>query len=423
MRSSRVLVVVVVFLCLATAVWASGSKQSAGSGKAVTIHFWYLWAGHEAKILQKVVGEFNSSQSKVIVKGLSVPNQEKQVAAMSSGNGAFDVTDTFNTDVASYASKGVIASLEPFIEKSHYSTKAFIPAALASCMYRGKIYALPNGVFTDLLLYNKTLFANAGISHPPKTTSQLLGDMQKLTVEKGGRITQLGLYPYPLVTMAYLFGGRWINSQHKPTPTNPGILAAYRFYVNNVVKKYGANQIQKFESGFGQYASPQNPFYVGKVAMTIDGSWQADFTKLYAPNLKWGAVPLPYETGKPELVGTNYLTSSDFFIPTDSRHKQAAWEFLKYLESPKAMYQFTHGITNLPARESLIYSSKYKDIGVQPWIDSLKSHNLHVMPNVPWMAQYLNDIGSENSNVMLLKETPLQALQKVANEAKQYAAS
>lgn len=420
MRVARTIGIIVVFCALSSAVWAGGSKEASSSGP-VTIHFWYLWAGQEAKDLQQVVSAFNSSQKKVIVKGLSVPDQQKQVAAMSAGSGAFDVTDTFNTDVAAYASKGVLASLDPYIKQSNYDLKDYVPAALATCQYQGKTYALPNGVFTVLLLYNKTLFSQAGIAGPPKTTQELLADMQKLTVVKNGQITQLGLYPYNYITMGYVFGGSWTNSQGQPTPTNPGIVAAYNFYIDNVVKKYGANQIQKFESGFGQYASPQNPFYVGKVAMTIDGSWQADFTKLYAPKLKWGAVALPYPDGKPELADTNYVTTSDFFIPTDSKHKQAAWEFLKFLESPDSMFQFTHAITNLPARESLIHSTKYEDIGVQPWIESLKSKNLNIMPSVPWIAQYLNDIGTENSNISLLKETPLQGLQKIATEAKQYA--
>lgn len=411
--------VLAIVLVISLMAGCGAKSTSSSSSNPVTINFWYLWSGPEAKALESVISDFNKSQNKIIVKGLSVPDQQKQIAAMSSGSGAFDISDTFNSDVASYASKGVIAPLDDFMKQSKYDTSDFVPATLKSVNYNGHTYALPNGVFTQQLLYNKDMFAKAGLT-PPKTTDELLADMEKLTIVDNGTLKQLGLDTYDFTTMAYVFGGNWIDSNGNPTPTDPGVLKAYHFFIDNVVKKYGSDQIQKFESGLGQYASPQNPFYVGKVAMTIDGEWQAQFIKEYAPNLKWGAVSLPYPADQPQNANTYNLSSSDFFIPSNSKHKQEAWEFLQYLESPKAMEKFTHAIANLPARKSLIESNQYADLGIQPWIDSLKSNNLHLMPNEPWMAQYTNDITTETNNIKLLKETPEQGMQKVADEAKKY---
>ena len=420
-HAGKMIFVVLLIVSLLSACSSSSSSVSKSSSQPVTINFWYLWSGPEAKALESVISDFNKSQNKIIVKGLSVPDQQKQIAAMSSGSGAFDISDTFNSDVASYAAKGVIAPLDQFMKQSNYDTSDFVPSALNASKYNNQTYALPTGVHTQLLLYNKDMFKKAGIANPPATTDELLQDIQKLTVEKNGSLQQLGLDTYDFTTMAYVFGGHWIDSNGKPTPTDPGVLKSYHFFIDNVVKKYGANEIQKFESGLGQYASPQNPFYAGKVAMTIDGEWQAQFIKEYAPNLQWGAVPLPYPPGQSQLANTTQIASGDFFIPSNSKHKQEAWEFLSYLESPKEMEKFTHAIANLPARKSLINSTDYKDLGIQPWIDSLKSNNLHVMPSEPWMAQYTNDLATETSNIKLLKETPEQGMKNVAQKAASYA--
>jgi multiple sugar transport system substrate-binding protein len=338
---------------------------------------------------------------------------------MSSGSG-FDISDAFNDNVASWAAKGVIAPLDQFIKADNYSTSDFVPSALQTGQYNSHTYALPIAMHDTMLLYNKTLFKQAGITNPPQTTDQLLTDMQKLTVVKNGQMKQLGLSSYDYTTMSWVFGGHLINAQNQPTPTDPGVIAAYNFYVDNVIKKYGVNEIQKFTSGFGQYQSPQNPFYVGKVAMTMDGEWQPQFIKEYAPNLKWGAVPLPYPTGHPELANTSQVTSSVFFIPENSKHKQQAWEFLKYLESPQVMTKFDTALQNIPARTSLLDSPKFTNLGMKPWLEEAKSKNLHILPEVPWLDQYTQDLATETSNITLLKESTEQGMKKVKQDSTQY---
>lgn len=419
MRTARL---TTLWAVIAAGVVALGGCSSGTSTTAtVTINFPYLWGGPEAQALESVISDFNASQKGIIVKGVSSPDFQKQLAEMSGANG-FDVSDNFGSTVGSWASKGILEPLDSYMKADGYNTSDFVPTALQSNQYQGKTYAMPIAVHTLLLMYNKKLFADAGIAGPPTTMSDLQTDITKLTkVDSSGNITQFGLRSPDYTTLAYAFGGAWYDSQGNPTPSDPGNLAALHFWVDNVVKKYGADKIKKFESGYGEYASAQNPFYTAKVAMTLDGEWQPVFIKQYASNLDWGVVAIPYPDGKSNLAGATQLTSSMFFIPKNAPHKQQAWTFLKYLVGPTAMTKFTRALGNLPARTSILGSPLYNDLPqFSVWLNSLKSPNLKIFASLPTTAQYQKDLSDEFQLIANLQDTPEAGMAKVKAKAASY---
>jgi multiple sugar transport system substrate-binding protein len=419
MRTARL---TTLWAVIAAGVVALGGCSSGTTTTAtVTINFPYLWGGPEAQALEKVVSDFNASQSGVVVKGVSSPDFQKQLAEMSGANG-FDVSDNFGSTVGSWASKGILEPLDSYMKADGYSTSDFVPTALQSNQYQGKTYAMPIAVHTLLLMYNKKLFSDAGIAGPPTTMSDLQTDITKLTkVDSSGNITQFGMRSPDYTTLAYAFGGKWYDASGSPTPTDAGNLAALHFWVDNVVKKYGADKIKKFESGYGEYASAQNPFYTGKVAMTLDGEWQPVFVKQYAPTLDWGVAAIPYPDGQQNLAGATQLTSSMFFIPKNAPHKQQAWTFLKYLVAPAGMTQFTRALGNLPARSSILGSPLYNDLPqFSVWLNSLKSPNLRIFASLPTTAQYQKDLSDEFQLIANLQDTPEAGMAKVKAKAASY---
>jgi multiple sugar transport system substrate-binding protein len=397
------------------------SATPAASVEPVTIDFPYLWGGPEGEALEAIITKFNESQGGIIVKGASSPDFQKQLTDMSAPDG-FDISDNFGSTVGSWASTGILEPLVDYIAADGYDLADFVPAALADNQFEGKTYALPIAVHTQLLLYNKKLFAEAGIAKPPTTTGELQDAIVKLTkVDGSGDITQLGMRAPDYINLAYVFGGDWFDAAGTPTPDNAGNLAALHFWVDNVVTKYGTDKLQKFESGYGEYASAQNPFFAGQVAMVIDGEWQPTFIKQYAPDLDWGVVPVPYPDGKTELAGAGQLTSSMFFIPKNASHKQEAWTFLQYLVSPEAMTEFSRALANLPARTSLLGDPAYADIPqFSAWLDSLKSPNLKTLASLPVTAEYTRDLTDAFGLVNTLKQTPEEAMAAVKAKAANY---
>jgi multiple sugar transport system substrate-binding protein len=409
---------------------AAGCATAPGGGSGsghTTVTFDYLWTGTEAQSLQQIIKQFNNSQKRITVVGVSNPDAQKQLASMSSSTGTFDISDNFGNNVGSWAAKGILTPLDSYMSAAGMSTADFIPAAMNQVRYKGQTYSLPIAVHDFELLYNKTEFAAAGIAAPPTTTEELATDIGKLTkVNSSGQITQLGLgnpdTGTTLTTLGYVFGGTWDGSNNAtPSPQDPGDLAALDFYTKYITDKYGAGNVAKFTAGWGQYMSPQDPFYTGKVAMIIDGEWQPVNIKQVAPHLDYGVADIPYPAADPRLKGTTQLTASTLFIPANAPHKQAAFTFLKYLTSPAVMLRFSLALGNLPARTSLLDNPKFDSIpNFSVWLQALKSPNVHALASQPYSAQYATDLATAFGNVLLGSTTPAKAMAGVASQAKAY---
>ena len=395
--------------------------QAVAAQDTTKVEFPYLWAGPEGEAMQAIVDSFNESQDQVEVNGFSAPDAQRQLAQMTSSKG-FDVSDNFDSNIATWASKGALEPLDTFIERDAWDTSDLVPAAMEKMTFDGSTYSLPLAVHTTLLMVNDTILGDAGIT-APTTHSELAAAIEALTIVDGDTITQLGLGQPDFITFAYTFGGQWINSDLQPTANDPGNIAALQFWVDNVLNTYGVDNVKRFQSGFGEYASAQAPFYTGKLAMTIDGEWQARFIQQYAPDLVWSAGNIPVADDQPDLAGTTGLSASTFFIPANAQEKDGAWEFLKFLFAPEQMRDFTIALANLPARTSLLEDEAYAEIpGFSYWLDSLKSPNLKSMPNVTWGQEYGTEITSAVDAVMNLDKSPEDALNELQSKAEELAA-
>ena len=380
------------------------------------ITFSYLWGGAEGAALEQIITDFNASQDKIVVKGVSSPDMTKQLASMSSAKGAFDISDNFASNIASWSNQGILLPLNEF----NIDTSDFPESAMQQLIVDGQIYSLPIATHNFQLVYNKKLLDEAGVT-PPTSMAELADAIKKLTkVDAEGNVTQLGLgltdISAGLKTLGYAHGGDW-NRGGQPTPTDPDFVKGVQFYYDNVVAPVTPAAYNKFVAGFGPYMSDQDSFAQGKIAMVFEGEWRAKFNT--EAGMEWGVVQVPGLT--PELNGSTWADVSTLFIPTNSPNKEAAAEFLKYLLSPPAMEKFSLVLANLPGRLSLIDSPSYNDIpNFKVWLDALKSPNTHGLPPALYMAEYNADLASAFDSVLQGSATPEAALQAVADRTSSY---
>lgn len=417
MRALAVSVTGIVVIAPLAACSAGNGTDNAG-GKT-TITFSYLWSGPEAKSLEKIIADYNASQSEVKVVGISSPDFQKQLTSMSSSNGSFDISDNFGDVVGSWASKGILAPLDGY----NIDMSGFVPSSLTQMKYQGKTYSLPIAIHSQLLMYNKKMFADAGLQ-PPTTMEELASAAIALTkTDAAGNITQLGLGEgAPGATqrmIAAAFGGSWWDKDGQPTPTNDGNVQAMTWY-QNLVKKIGADKIAKFVAGYGQYQSDQDPFFSGKLAMRIDGEWNGVSIPKVVPNLEWGVVAMPGTSS--QYNGTTEVTASTLFIPANSKHKEAAAKFLAYMVSPDAMKAFTVALGNMPALSSLLDSSAdYSAIqNFSAFADALKSPTAYAPSSAPSAGEYMTDLNKAFDSIASGKESPEKALAQVQSRVSSY---
>ena len=79
------LVAVVAMLLIAVpAAFAGGSQEATTSDGRQIVTFWYNNTGDEALVYEQVIADYNASQDKYTVQGLSVTDAQKLIVAMSS---------------------------------------------------------------------------------------------------------------------------------------------------------------------------------------------------------------------------------------------------------------------------------------------------------------------------------------------------
>ncbi|POA37368.1 hypothetical protein C1893_31655, partial [Pseudomonas sp. MPR-ANC1] len=79
--------------------------------------------------------------------------------------------------------------------------------------------------------------------------------------------------------------------------------------------RFGAQQVQTFKSGFGNFSSPQNAFIDGKVGSVLQGVWMANYINMYDKKLNWFAVPFPHPKDRPDLAEVSFANFDTLQIP------------------------------------------------------------------------------------------------------------
>lgn len=150
---------------------------------------------------------------------------------MSSGSSAIDIIHLNDPMLKLFASKGWIEPLDDLWEKyrAQYNLDDFPPSAREALSYKGKLYAMPIMMNTQMFAYRKDLFEEKGIK-PPKTIAEYREAAKALT--GGGKFgTNLGMKPVDFAlneTHWYLnaLGDGWFDKDWKPIFNKPRGVAA-----------------------------------------------------------------------------------------------------------------------------------------------------------------------------------------------------
>ncbi|OIQ55534.1 sn-glycerol-3-phosphate-binding periplasmic protein UgpB precursor [Moorella thermoacetica] len=106
----------------------------------------------------------------------------------------------------------------------------------------------------------------------------------------------------------------------------------------------------------------QQAFLNGKVGMIVQ---TIGLQKYLASSAKFKVLTAPFPTFEPKLrripAGGNAL----FIFTKDPEQQKAAWEFIKYLESPEALTIWTQNTGYLPPRQGVTTDPRY----LKPFMD------------------------------------------------------
>jgi multiple sugar transport system substrate-binding protein len=379
----------------------SSNKSSASSNagqqstQKTKVNFWYLWTGSDAKAVESVISDYNKSQNKYEVVGLSTPDQQKIITAISGGKGP-DLSDSFGSTITQYAHDNIAMSLDTLMSKNGVKETDYNQSAINQQKYQGKIYALPVSLNIYALYYNKDLLKAAGITTLPKNLEELNEMADKTTKVSNGTMTQMGA---PFVTNQYWYhcytyalGDNFGNADGSQlTPDTKGFRTALN-YLASTVKKYGKNAVNSFiTSGDAKEYTGQDPFCLGKQVFRIDGPWFYNMAKDVKVNFGLTAIP-----GSSSVGGDGYtlLDTSDFYIPSNAKNSDGAFDFMKYITDGAGAKTYVTKKGDLPALNSLINDSSIAGMSesFKVYLGIVKKNHMTPLPSFANVSQYKQDI-------------------------------
>lgn len=410
---------------------SGASKDASPASKTATdskdkpkekVLLWYLWTGAEGETVDQVVKAYNEQSDKYIVESLSVPDMQKVMIAISSGSDGPDVTDDFSSNVASYATKGIIEPLDSYIDKSGYDRNDIVEAALKSCTWEGKTYALPISSNFSAMFYNKTLLKEAGYTEPPKTMEELLEVAIKATkVNADGTIDTMGfpMFPgNPVSDFNVAAGGGWLDGTTM-NAGNPANIKGMSF-VLDYRKEFGVDAVSAFQSS-GKYLDPADPFIKGKQLFRFDGIWLATvIDKTIKADIDYGICQIPYPKDNPELAGRTLITSSVFYVPTSAKNKEGGFDFAAFIASEKGEAILCPGFGAIPTSKALIGN---KDVmsqvsGADFFGSYVTNKNVVAGLSLPSSGEYDVIVNEEVELAMNLKKSPEDAIASIVSRSK-----
>ncbi len=318
--------------------------------KPTELVVWGMGEGENMMGIYAAIDEFEKQHPGVKVKISSAGrnlNPQKLMTAIVGGV-APDVIHQDRFTISGWASRDAFTNLDPYIARDRNKPfgvrkEDFYPACWNEATYNGHVYAIPFGADDRALYYNKNILREAGFVDargqviPPKTWEDLLRYCDKINrKDKFGHFVRLGFSPIYGPASFYLYawqnGGHFISADGRTcTMDEPAIVAALDWWVKFYDHFGGRESIPAYETMFVQGAF--DPFFSGKLAMKIDGNWKLQDIATANLDFDFGVVPVPVPKGKPYITWSGGFS---FAIPKGARHPELAWEFIKWMTSPKA---------------------------------------------------------------------------------------
>lgn len=412
-----------VALMIASLLLGACGGQPAGSEVSV-LRVWITWGDNPAQI-QELFDRYGTANN-VKVEVTAPVDEEKVLPALTSSSPP-DILILGGGDlVKSYAKEGLVVELSDAIETGGIDLDDIFSAPLQQCKQGDEIWCLPWGSDLYALFWNKDLFEAAGLDpeKPPQTMEELATYAEKLTVlGSDGKLEQIGFIPdlswshFDLYVS--MFGGFWYNQDGTELTANSQAMKDAMLWQQQFYSKYGADNILAFASGFGEYSSPDHPFYAGKVAMMVEGEWQTgpNFISNFKPELNYGVVAFPPPAAHPERANTVVAQGSVAVIPARAQSQQASAKLLAWMMSPEIVADEMVANANLPTSKKAAQDSRFtENPKFKVFVDLMGSANAQWVITTPISLEFNDALGQIEEQVLHTAADPIPLLDDLQAE-------
>ena len=332
---NKCLIAVLFILSLIT-VFGCSKKSGDRSNKLI---IWESYNNSEHKVFEQIVKDYKKELSnkndsvQVVVERVPFDGLLSKLITAAIANKTPDICRVDIGHVARLAYGGIAQNLDEFGVSDYL--KELLPIVGSSNLIAVKdkkskevkknVYGFSDQLSCVALYYNKDMFAEKGLTEPPQSLDQLIEYGKILTDTKKG-VYGIGInnsvwWHLPFL---YLFNGDVVSKDNK------------KCVLNNLESEKAISflkslySIHKIEGGAWKAGAinPDQGFINSKYAMIISGPWNINTFK----SINYGISIIPSNNGNKSATN---IGGTSMVILKNSKQKQKAFEFLKYLTSYK----------------------------------------------------------------------------------------
>ena len=367
--------------------------------------------GNYGKTLQLAADLYTAQHPDVTIQILKLPYADlyqKLTIDLSEGGGAYDLVMLDDTWATQFMSHGWLANLK---DLGYSPDPDFVTNALAVGRYpypNGALYALPLVGNVELFAYRKDLFEKYGLPTPPKSWLEVLGAaalIDKFEPNVKGVVFR-GVKGNPIVTgflpIFWAFGGKVIENGHAAVASDAGV-AALKFLI--ALKDYAPKDVAVYNA-----SEVKDALLAGNAAMATEvwPGWVPDLDNPSKSKVvgKVGIIPAPGLVEKSSPMIGIWL----FGIPSSSKNKAPALDFLKFVTSANIQRRLTLQVGNPPTRTSIYKDSEV--VAKYRWFPSQLAalENARPRPRVPVWKEIEGALGQYLQMALVGQQSPKEAL-------------
>ncbi|GAB6928668.1 ABC transporter substrate-binding protein [Paenibacillus sp. JCM 10914] len=333
-----------------------GAETPPASQGKTTVQFWHSLGGKNGEYTDALIQRFNAAHSDIEVVGTFQGGYDETVTklqqAIASGTGP-DVSMLERAYVQMFADSEVLEDLTPYMEGSGISADDFTPGLMGHSVFNDQLVSLPLNRSTPILHVNKSMLDEAGLEIPT-TWEEMREVAGKLAVKEGNEYKRYGLtmpydtwYPIAMITQA---GGKFFNDEG----TTIG-------FGDNGAGHKVFSYLKDLQSSGALYYPPAQDSGNIVNSMFVEGKVGMMFQSTGSIGGLSSTVDFDYVTAflPKDEVFANPTGGANVTMLAASKHKEAAWEFIRWMEmEEEGGLEFILQSGYLPFTKKMVESEK-----------------------------------------------------------------
>lgn len=351
---------------------SSGSENDKNDKKEIT---WWV-PNWDEKSARELVTEFEKENPdikvKIVVTTWDTMENKIRVALMSTD--APNVITELESRIESYASLGLLTNLDSYYESS-LDKSDFVNSALEINTYDNSVYGVPFRHDGSGVLYNKTMFKEAGLDPDdfPETWSEFMEAAKKLTIDTNGdgSVDQYGT-AWPLGDQAnavtrylqlfYSHGGDILNENEDKSNFNTTAgKEALKDLISTLTEGVAPKSTLELDN-----TTLRNLFINERIAMYIGGPFDVEPIQSENDSIDIGTSVIP----GPDGMGTTTVNGFSLIIPESAPNKDVSWKLVEFIAQPENMAKLTE---TFPATQTAMELPEFSDDLLLPFQEQLEN--------------------------------------------------